>query len=355
MKLKDRLQNQQKIVRLCRLPYPGEVLVKEGQQVEPETIVAKTELISGTPAFFDISRDLHLSGDDFQAALRVKLYEMVEKDQVLVETKSDKILAPFKGWVEYISISNGNLLIRQKVSENEPPLIIEASSELGVRPKAIKRLALVKKGKQVVRLQSVAGDISFVYTPMAGTVGEISTEEGTIEIIPQYDPTILKAGLYGIVKESLPQQGAAVETTATTLQGAFAAGQEQHGYLSYWNGKAKTLQSLKTPAIVFIDTSLTLQQLKQAEQAGVKGIIAASMNAQDMISYYGDSIAQGITGKEDKACSVMLLQGFGSETMPQEFLEWFQQQADRAVSLQTATRLLPPLEYPRLVLYSEQV
>lgn len=381
MKLTEKLHDQQKIVRLCQLPYPGDILVAKGQIVEPDTIVAQTTLISGSPAFFDIRREMQLSGDDFQAALRVKLHDMVTRDQVLVEATEnkeikpladqvgypsiynskhmtqphmteDKVLSPFDGWVEYISISNGNLLIRQSVRENEPPLIIEASKELKLKPKALKHLALVKTGQRVVRMQSVAGDIEFVYTPMAGTVGEISTEHGTIEIIPNYDPTILRAGLYGVVKECIPPWGVAIETTATTLQGVFAAGPEQHGFLAYWDGKVKSLKGLQKPAIVYTDTTLSFQQLKQAEQAGVKGIIATSSSASDLIDYYGDNIAKGITGKEARPCSVMLIQGFGDDKMPEDVLEWFKLQEGRSVTLQTETRLLPPLEYPKLVLYS---
>jgi len=69
-----------------KLPLKGNVLVKVGDEVEPDTIVAKTEL-PGDVQTINLAGKLGIMPDEVKDFILKKEGDPVEKDEVIAETK----------------------------------------------------------------------------------------------------------------------------------------------------------------------------------------------------------------------------------------------------------------------------
>ena len=117
------------IRRMRRLPLKGKVLVKVGEAVSPESIVAQASL-PGLMQSVKVAAQLGIDADELPGVLRVKQGETVEKGQVLASTQAffgmfkSEAKSPISGVVETISAISGNVGVRQ------PPLPINLTAYL---------------------------------------------------------------------------------------------------------------------------------------------------------------------------------------------------------------------------------
>ena len=103
------------------LPIEGEVLVNVGDEVDFDTVVARTE-IPGDAAFLHISEVLGVDPSDVEEFMLKKVGEGFEKGELLAEYVAfwglikKYVHAPFSGYVENISGLSGQVIIRAKIS-----------------------------------------------------------------------------------------------------------------------------------------------------------------------------------------------------------------------------------------------
>ncbi|MCX6361169.1 MAG: hypothetical protein NT029_15285, partial [Armatimonadetes bacterium] len=74
------------IEKTRRLPLKGSVLVKEGELVVPTTVIARTEL-PGLMQTVKLAEQLGVEPNELKSTLRVALGDMIEKGQLLAQTK----------------------------------------------------------------------------------------------------------------------------------------------------------------------------------------------------------------------------------------------------------------------------
>src|SRR5437870_13706912 len=74
------------IEKTRRLPLKGDVLVKEGDSVLPDTVVARTEL-PGIMQTVRLAEKMGLEPADLQNALLVKQGERIEQGQIIARSK----------------------------------------------------------------------------------------------------------------------------------------------------------------------------------------------------------------------------------------------------------------------------
>src|SRR4030042_1401073 len=72
------------ITKTRRLPLAGEVLVQLGQEVDFDTIVARTK-IPGTPIMLRVADLLGVSTDDAPKFLTKKIGDKIQKDEVMAK------------------------------------------------------------------------------------------------------------------------------------------------------------------------------------------------------------------------------------------------------------------------------
>ena len=99
------------ITRVRTLPFPGRVLVREGQRVSPADIIAETS-ISRKHFVFDLADKLQQPAEKVDGFLRVKRGQKISKGELLAETSGifgREVTSPINGRIA--AIGGGKLVI----------------------------------------------------------------------------------------------------------------------------------------------------------------------------------------------------------------------------------------------------
>ncbi|SRR6056297_682038 len=345
----SKLYYNKEIIRGLNLPYPGKVFVEVGQEVKPSTLIAKTELLDVQPGYFAIddffNKDFTIQ--EVKSVIKVAIGDYVKRGDSLAEYNGMIYKSPYYGLVEHVSESGQYILIRQKVSEDEEPLVVDASKEIGISPRAIMNTLQVTIGQEVLRSQALAGDIKMVYTPMTGTVDDIVEDEGKILIKPYYQPKTLYANIYGEIKEIDNNQNISILTNVDLVQGEFGIGKEKTGTLKNINA------DFEQGNIIFTNKKISKQEMAKAIEDKASGIIAPSADADDLIDIFGEEIYTGVTGVEKHPVSVLLTEGFGDKVMLNETANLLENYIGQSITIIPKTNLQTPKKLPDIYLYKK--
>ncbi|MEO0263977.1 MAG: hypothetical protein ABIM17_01840, partial [candidate division WOR-3 bacterium] len=110
-----------------RLPLPGEVIVKVGDKVKAEDIVAKTEL-PGNVQPINVAGLLSIAPQEIESVMLKKVNDFVKKGEPIAESKSffglfkNSVTSPVDGIIESISNITGQVILR------EPPIPITVNA-----------------------------------------------------------------------------------------------------------------------------------------------------------------------------------------------------------------------------------
>lgn len=121
-----------RIEKIRRLPLKGDVLVKIGDRVKPDTVVAKTDL-PGIMQTIKLAELLGVEPADVPAALQVKAGDRIRKGDLLAKSKGlfglfkSEVKSSVEGTLEVISPQTGHLQIRQAPTPIERDAYIEGS------------------------------------------------------------------------------------------------------------------------------------------------------------------------------------------------------------------------------------
>ena len=113
-----RVTTRTRIVKERRLPLKGEVVVKAGEVMRAEDVVARTEL-PGNVQPVKAASMLGIHQEDLEEYMLKKVGDHVAKDEVIATAKSffglfkSHVKAPVDGTVESISTVTGQLIIRE--------------------------------------------------------------------------------------------------------------------------------------------------------------------------------------------------------------------------------------------------
>jgi len=240
-----------------RLPIPGEVLVKEGDKVSQDTIVARTTA-PGRPRIAYVAHDLGLDTD-------------VEKIENFL----------LKG-------------VGKTVEKNEQLARYEVLFGL------IKKTSL---------------------SPVTGTVESISNVTGQVIVRELPIPIEVRAYVPGVIAEVLPREGVVVQTSAALVQGVFGIGGENCGELKIMSktpedvlvdGQITTGCAGK---VLVAGALVTAEALRKALDVGAKGIVVGGIVDRDLTDFLGYEIGVAITGHEEISTTLILTEGFGKMKM----------------------------------------
>ena len=127
------------------LPLKGDVLVKSGDQLTPDTIVASTNL-PGNVQMLKVSNILNIDPKDVVEALQVKEGQEVKKGDIIAETSGifgmfkSSVESPVDGTIESISQSTGRVVVR------EAPIPVEVDAYVsGIVDEVVENEGIVLK------------------------------------------------------------------------------------------------------------------------------------------------------------------------------------------------------------------
>jgi hypothetical protein len=272
------------------LPLKGEVIVKKGDVVFPDTVVALTHL-PGPVEVKNIVGLLGVDAADLAAAMLKKEGETFKKGDILAQNKGffglfkTTVEAPFDGTLEKISDKTGTAVLR-----GEPvPLEIKA------------------------------------YVP--GKITEIFEKEG---VLVETLATLIQ-GIFGVGGEQYGVLKTVVKDNDATLDE---------------NSIDDTCKDL----IVIGGGIVTVGAIRKAERIGVKGIIAGGLDAQDLAEYLGKDIGVAITGSENIPLTIVVTEGFGHIPMAQKTFDLLRKYEGSYASINGATQIRAGVIRPEVVI-----
>lgn len=277
--------------RTRRLPIKGEVLVKVGDHVKADQVVARA-LLPGLLQTIKLAEKLGIEAKDVKSRTDLEIGASLEKGQVIAEYtgffaklfKTPPVVSDFTGVVENISEVTGNILVRQE------PI-----------------------------------------------------------------PVDLDAYIEGHVAEVIEDEGLIVETRCAMVQGIFGVGGERRGEIKLAvQSPADTLgvehiSESDAGKILVGAATVTLDAIRKASEVGATGIIVGSIKDVDLITFLGYDIGVAITGQENINLTIIATEGFGYLPMAERTFNLLKSLDGRVASMNGATQIRAGVIRPEVI------
>ena len=272
------------------LPIPGTVMVKQGDRVTAESVVAQTEL-PGKVHSVNVANLLGAAPDEIRDYLIKKEGEAVHKDEVIAENKPfvkwlrTEIRSPIEGKIDTVSTVTGQVLLR------EPPRRLEL-------------LAYID-----------------------GTVVEVHPAQGvTIET-----PCALVQGIFGVGGEAWGEMHVAVESPDETLS------------------VGKLTPDMKGKIVVG-GSFLGAEALARARDLGVTALVVGGIHDKDLRALLGYDLGVAITGTEKIGLTLLLTEGFGAIPMAAKTFALLSKHRGQKASISGATQIRAGVIRPEIII-----
>ena len=358
-----------RLKKVRKLSVPGDVLVRLGDLVASETVIAKTEFVRGNPRIIDLTAEFRqkLTPEEVGKAVRKEVGEKVTAGDVLATyqksywSRVNEVVAPCDGTIEYISKTQSRIVIREDPRSAKPLCIVAVSSRLDIWPWLIRMFTEVNEGDFVHEGQVLAAAqnialMDYVYAPMAGIVEKICPKTGTITIVRPIRPAQVTAHIAGMITSIVPDEGAVVEAVGSYLEGVFGIGGERAGELAVASdGPAETLGEAGVMPehkgkVLLAGALATLEAVQKAKLVGAKGIVVGGMDNLDLVQVLGREINVGITGQEQTDFTIVVMESFGSMPMNRRAWEVLCSRAGRIASIDGTTQIRAGVIRPQILL-----
>lgn len=275
--------------KVRRLPLKGQVLVASGDRVDPDTIVARTELPGALQAI-KAAEKMGVEAKDVPSLLRKQVGDTVAKGDMVAESKGifgmmkTPVISAYDGTIESLSEATGTLLVR------EAPTPVEISAY------------------------------------MRGRVIDIIPEEGAII---ETRGAIIQ-GIFGVGGEHLGEIRIATDSPEETLD-------------------VKHLKDGDAGKVMIGGSGVTLEAIHKAAEMGVVGIVTGAVRDVDLTKYLGYDIGVAITGQESIPLTIIATEGFGTLTMAQRTFELFKSLEGKQASVNGATQIRAGVIRPEVI------
>ncbi len=354
-----------KYVKLQRdriLPYPGEILVRVGDFVGSDEIVAKLDYVPGKVYKIPVASNLSLQYDKLADAVIVEEGQHVQKGDIIainnVFYEPFVSISPVEGVVGIISKYLGMLYIRDYIpldSDVEDDVIYDLNEMFPDQTaNFLKQKILVKPGNMlspsqiIFQLNRSTRIINNVY----GKVTSIENNKIVISTIKINSD--LLAYLPGKVIKTNEKDALTIEGQVYQLQGAYGLGSERQGDLKVINQKDKVSENDITKElrnmILYIPNGITLEGLKKANEINVRGVITNSMPFLDVKEFAGVDFVPGITGNETINTALILVKGFIDQPIEHEITDFITKYDGQWVVMRGTTHIRAGAIRPELFL-----
>ncbi|HNZ06455.1 MAG: hypothetical protein KBA79_05815 [Candidatus Cloacimonetes bacterium] len=274
------------------LPLKGTVLVKKGDKVKAEDVVAET-LLPGKVVPFNLANKLGVTPSQLNNFIKIQPGQQITKNTILAENKGLFGLGIFK---------------------------------------------------------------SEVRSPVEGEVESISSVTGQILLREPRIPVQVKAFLDGIVTEVIPNEGIIIENKSAYIQGIFGVGDETVGLIKMLAETpddeleiGKIDESCRDKVIV-AGAFVSYHVIDAARKHGVKAIITGGIDDQDIKKLLGYDIGVAITGHEKIGLTIVCTEGFGKITMAQKTFDLLKQFDGHKTSIHGRTQIRAGVIRPEIII-----
>ena len=282
------------LVRKYRiLPLKGDVVVKVGDLVKPEDVVARTHL-PGAVVPLNVANRLGIPPEDLEIVMLKKPGDPIQAGEPVAASK------PLFG-LKFLGQSKCEATIH-------------------------------------------------------GTIESISHITGQVLQRGEPTPVEVRAYLQGEVVEVIPREGVVVQCLASFVQGIFGIGGETHGPIQVATPDNKTvltpefIKSDMKGKIVVGGSLVTADAIKKAVSVGAKGIVVGGFDDKDLRDFLGYDIGVAITGSEEIGVTLVVTEGFGQINMALRTFELLKAHEGELASINGATQIRAGVIRPEVVI-----
>jgi len=278
------------VIKERKLPLLGDVIVKEGDEVKANDIVART-FLPGNIITVNVANKMSLPPEDVPSVMIKKEGDEVEENEIIAQQRAifglftSKCSSPVKGKIESVSGITGQVIIR------EPPNPVQINAYVDGWVKEV----IPKEG---VKIETQATLIQGIF----GIGGEVYAE---IEVVSRSPKDVLDRDLI----------------------------KEKH------KGK-----------IIIGGSLVTLEAIERAKECGVIGIVVGGMNDWDLRKILGYDLGVAITGKEELGLTIIVTEGFGEIKMADATFELLKKRNGYLASMNGATQIRAGVIRPEIVI-----
>ncbi len=279
------------ITKTRRLPLKGEVLVKQGDPVNADTVVARTEL-PGNVKMFNIANLLGVPASDIPELLLIKEGDVIAENEGIAQSKGlfgkwfkNTVRSPIKGVFESFNEITGQAVLR------EPPIPVEIDGYV--------------KGRVTAVLPDEGVEVETHCTFVQGIFGIGGEVRGKIKVVC-----------------TSPDQEITADRITPDCKDMIVVG---GSYISH-------------------------AVLKKAVSTGVKAIVVGGFDDKDLKDLLGYDLGVAITGHEKKGLTLILTEGFGRMTMANGTFELLKKREGMLASVNGATQIRAGVMRPEIVI-----
>lgn len=278
-----------RVKKIRRLPLKGEVPVKVGDKVGPDTVVAQT-FVPGRPHLLAVANLLNIEPGEVPTVMLKKVGDEVLAGEILASYRAffgllkGQCTSPVRGRIQHISAVTGQVVIR------------EPAQPVAVKAYIAGRIARILPGEGV----------------------EVETGAALIQ------------GIFGIGGEGSGKLRLAVKSPKEILSPR-KIGEGDRG------------------CILVGGSLITAAAMRKGEKLGVAGFIGGGVLDDDLASYLGYEIGVAITGQEDIPLSLVVTEGFGEIPMAAKTFALLRKLEGRQASINGSTQIRAGVLRPELV------
>ncbi len=274
------------------LPLKGKVLVKKGDKVKAEDVVAET-LLPGKVVPFNLANKLGVTPAQLVNFIKIEVGQQITKETILAETKG---------------------LFGTGLFKNE------------------------------------------VRSPVEGEVENISSVTGQILLREPRVPVQVKAFIDGIVTDVIEDEGVIIENKSAYIQGIFGIGGETIGEIKVMvkspadQINPQQIDQSCQGKIIVSGSFITYDAIEAARKNGVKAIITGGIDDQDIKKLLGHDIGVAITGHENIGLTIVCTEGFGKIDMAKKTFELLKKFDGHKTSIHGKTQIRAGVIRPEIII-----
>ncbi len=275
------------------LPLKGDVVVKVGDKVNPDDVVARTEL-PGNVEPLNVANKLGIPPEDLEMVMLKKEGDEIKKGEPIALKKSfikwfsSSCEATIDGTLESISSITGQVLQRGL------PIPVEVKAY-------------------------VLGEVTDVF-PKEGV--EVSCIAGFVQ------------GIFGICGETYGKLKIVTPDNTAILE--------------------ENLITDDLKDLIIVGGSLvTAEAFRKAIKVGVKGVVVGGLGDKDLRDFLGYDIGVAITGSEGLGCTLVITEGFGQINMAQRTFDLLKKHEGELACINGATQIRAGVIRPEVVIPSK--
>lgn len=283
------------VERIRRLPIKGEVMVKAGDVVDHDSVIARA-MLPGLLQTVRLAEKLGVEAKEGPSMSRFQPGDEVKAGDLIAETKGlfgkyfkQQVLSEYTGVVDSLSEVTGNILIR------EPSIPVDMSAYIKGTVKSV----------------------------MEGEGAIIETRGAMVQ------------GIFGIGGERNGKIRVAVSGPDQVLE-------------------ASNILDTDAGMILVGGAGVSYDALVRANAVGVFGLVVGAVRDVDLTQLLGYDIGVAITGQEEVTTTLVVTEGFGKLSMAARTFKLLQSLEGRSASLNGATQIRAGVIRPELIAPSEQ-